>query len=161
MLLAEVYLVIFILSNKSIITWFSCQLVPNKLLMRANISFVILNIHQSKLIVAELQYTNFAKHIPILFSPPSWTIFLAKVIFLKESQLEVTKWKGRCLNHTFFMKLHKEMSFNNQKSKVLSKISFAIYHPFWDSLHQNNYILHCQTHWTFSSFIASPPSSSH
>lgn len=32
---------------------------------------------------------NFAKHIPILFSPPSWTIFLTKVIFLKESQLEV------------------------------------------------------------------------
>ncbi len=89
MLLAEVYLVIFILSNKSIITRFSCQLVPKKLPMRANISCVILNIHQSKLIVAKLQYTNFTKHIPILFSPPSWTIFLAKVIFLKESQLEV------------------------------------------------------------------------
>ncbi len=30
--------------------------------------------------------------------------------------------------------------------KVLSKISFAIYHPFWkDRLHQNNYILHYQT----------------
>jgi hypothetical protein len=78
----------------------------------------------------------------------------------------ITTWshkcKGRCLNHTFFTKLHKKMSFHNQKCKVLSKVSFATNHPFWkDLLHQNNYILHYQTHWTFSSFVAFPPSSSY
>jgi hypothetical protein len=99
-LLANICLIIFVSSNKPIITYVGCQLDPKKFITKAYISCAPFDIHKSKLVVAEIQFINFGKtYTHFLFSTKlaniSW-----KFCFLEGNTSLGNKCNIKLLNRT-------------------------------------------------------------